>query len=103
MVLDVAPLEALLTPTFSIGLDVGRGREKVALVRLRLSRALPGAAGTQAMAAGALAIEQGAATEQIAAGEGGAARRRGVGARAAWSRSASCGSIARGPSEGVAA
>ena len=70
VVLDVAPLEALLTPTFSIGLDVGRGREKVALVRLRLSRALPGAAGTQAMAAGALAIEQGAATEQIAAGEG---------------------------------
>jgi hypothetical protein len=56
VVLDVAQLEALLTRTFSIGLDVGRGREKVALVRLRLSRALPGAAGTQAMAAGALAI-----------------------------------------------
>ena len=32
MVLDVAQLEALLTRTFSIGLDVGRGREKVALV-----------------------------------------------------------------------
>ncbi len=30
--------------TFSIGLDVGRGREKVALVRLRLSRALHAAA-----------------------------------------------------------
>src|SRR6266568_3959570 len=70
VVLDVAQLEALLTRTFSIGLDVGRGREKVALVRLRLSRALPGAAGTQAMAAGALAIERGAATEQIAAAEG---------------------------------
>ena len=42
MVLDVAQLEALLTRTFSIGLDVGRGREKVALVRLRLSRALLG-------------------------------------------------------------
>jgi hypothetical protein len=70
VVLDVAPLEALLTGTFSIGLDVGRGREKVALVRLRLSRALPGAAGTQAMAAGALAIEQGVATEQIAAAGG---------------------------------
>ena len=70
VVLDVAQLEALLTRTFSIGLDVGRGREKVALVRLRLSRALPGAAGTQAMAAGALAIERGVATEQIAAAEG---------------------------------
>jgi len=70
VVLDVAQLEALLTPTFSIGLDVGRGREKVALVRLRLSRALPGAAGTQAMAAGALAIERGVATEQIAAAGG---------------------------------
>jgi len=32
-----------LTRTFSIGLDVGRGREKVALVRLRLSKALLGA------------------------------------------------------------
>ena len=55
MVLDVAQLETLLTRTFSIGLDVGRGREKVALVRLRLSRALLGAAETQAMAARALA------------------------------------------------
>jgi hypothetical protein len=35
VVLDVAQLETLLTRTFSIGLDVGRGREKVALVRLR--------------------------------------------------------------------
>jgi hypothetical protein len=70
VVLDVAQLEALLTRTFSIGLDVGRGREKVALVRLRLSRALPGAAGTQPMAAEALAIERGVATEQIAAAEG---------------------------------
>src|SRR5260370_9936862 len=77
VVLDVAPLEALLTRTFSIGLDVGRGREKVALVRLRLSRALPGAAGTQAMAAGALAIERGVATEQIAAAGAGPAPRRG--------------------------
>ena len=70
VVLDVAQLEALLARTFSIGLDAGRGREKVALVRLRLSRALPGAAETQAMAAGALAIERGVATEQIAAAEG---------------------------------
>ena len=70
MVLDVAQLEALLTRTFNIGLDVGRGREKVALVRLRLSKALLGAAETQAMAAEALAIEQGVASEQIAAAEG---------------------------------
>src|SRR5260370_12581749 len=69
-VVDVAPLEALLTRTVSIGLDAGRGREKAALVRLRLSRALPGAAGTQAMAAGALATEQGVATQQIAAARG---------------------------------
>jgi len=59
VVLDVAQLEALLARTFSIGLDVGRGRETVALVRLRLSKALLGAAETQAMAAEALAIEQG--------------------------------------------
>lgn len=65
MVLDVAQLEALLARTFSIGLDVGRDTEKVALVRLWLSRALLGAAGTQAMAAEALAIEQGVATEQM--------------------------------------
>ena len=38
MVLDIAQLEALLTRTFSNGLDVGGGREKVALVRLRLSK-----------------------------------------------------------------
>jgi len=63
VVLDVAQLAALLTRTFSIGLDVGRGREKVALVRLRLSRALLGAAETQAMAAGAPAIEQGGQTK----------------------------------------
>ncbi len=70
VVLDVAQLEALLTKTFGIGLDAGRGREKAALVRLRLSRALLGAAGTQAMAAEALAIEQGVAAEQIAAAGG---------------------------------
>ena len=58
VVLDVAQLEALLTRTFSIGLDAGRGREKVALD----SRSR-----TRAMAAGALAIERGVATEQIAA------------------------------------
>ena len=46
VVLDVAQLEALLT------------------------RALPGAAETQAMAAEALAIERGVAAEQVAAAEG---------------------------------
>ncbi len=44
LVLDVAHLEALLAKTFNIGLDVGRGTEKVDLVRLRLSKALLGAA-----------------------------------------------------------
>ncbi|MDQ6617931.1 MAG: hypothetical protein M3083_25100 [Actinomycetota bacterium] len=39
VVLDVAQLEALLSKTFNIGLDVGRGKESVALVRLRLSKA----------------------------------------------------------------
>jgi transposase len=47
--------------------DTLRAQEKVALVRLRLSKALLGAAETQAMAAEALAIERGVATEQIAA------------------------------------
>ena len=70
VVLDVAQLEALLTRTFNIGLDVGGGREKAALVQLRLSKALLGAAETQAMAAEAMAIEQGVTTEQIAAAEG---------------------------------
>ena len=69
-VLDVAQLESLLTKTFSIGLDVGQDREKAALVRLRLSKALLGAAETQAVAAETLAIEQGVATEQVAAAEG---------------------------------
>ena len=70
VVLDVAQLEALLSRTFRIGLDVGRGREKVALVRLRLSKALLGAAETQAMAAEALAIGQGVTAGQIASAEG---------------------------------
>ena len=70
VVLDAAQLEAPLARTFSIGLDVGRGREKVALVRSRLSKALLGAAETQAMAAETLAIERGVPTEQIAAAEG---------------------------------
>ena len=37
VVLEVAQLEALLAKTFGLGLDVGRGKEKVALVRLRLA------------------------------------------------------------------
>jgi hypothetical protein len=32
VVLEVAQLEALLSKTFNLGLDVGRGKEKVALV-----------------------------------------------------------------------
>jgi hypothetical protein len=43
VVLDVPHLVALLEKTFNIGLDVGRGKEKVDLVRLRLSKALVGA------------------------------------------------------------
>src|SRR5260370_17706557 len=65
VVLDVAQLEALSTRTFSIGLDAGRGTETVALVRLRLSRALPAAAETPAMAPGPLASAPGVATGQI--------------------------------------
>src|SRR5260370_38016923 len=73
VVLDVAQLEALSTRAFSIGLDAGRGTETVVLVRLRLSRALPGAAEAPAKAAGVLASEPGQAAEQIAAA-GGVAR-----------------------------
>jgi hypothetical protein len=50
VVLDVAQLEALLSRTFGIGLDAGRGKEPVALVRLRLARALLGAAEANAVA-----------------------------------------------------
>ncbi|HLB76902.1 MAG TPA: hypothetical protein VJO72_07700 [Candidatus Dormibacteraeota bacterium] len=46
VVLDVPQLEALLSRTFGIGLDVGRGKEPVALVRLRLARALGVGRGT---------------------------------------------------------
>jgi len=63
VVLDVAQLEALLSRTFGIGLDVGRGKEPVALVRLRLARALLGAAE-------AVAVERGIPAAQIAAAEG---------------------------------
>jgi hypothetical protein len=38
VVLDVAQLQARLAKTFSVGLDVGRGSEPVALVRLRLAK-----------------------------------------------------------------
>ena len=70
VVLDVAQLEALLSRTFGIGLDVGRGKEPVALVRLRLARALLGAAEASAVAAEAIAAERGIPTAQIAAAEG---------------------------------
>ena len=70
VVLDVAQLEALLRKTFNIGLDVGRGKEKVDLVRLRLSKALLGAAEAQALAAESIAIERGIPTGKIAEAEG---------------------------------
>lgn len=70
MVLDVAPLEALLSRTFGIGLDVGRGKEPAALVRLRLAKALLGAAEANALAAGSLAIGRGVTTGQMARAEG---------------------------------
>jgi hypothetical protein len=59
VVLDVAALEALLVKTFNIGLDVGRGKDKAALVRLRLSKALLGAVEAQALAAESIAVEEG--------------------------------------------
>jgi hypothetical protein len=59
VVLDVAHLVALLEKPFNIGLDVGRGKEKVDLVRLRLSKALVGAAEAQALVAESIAIEGG--------------------------------------------
>jgi hypothetical protein len=70
VVLDVAQLEALLSRTFGIGLDVGRGKEPVALVRLRLARALLGAAEASAVAAEAIAAERGIPAAGIAAAEG---------------------------------
>jgi hypothetical protein len=66
VVLDVAQLEALLSKTFGLGLDVGRGKEKVALVRLRLAKALIGVAEANALAAESIAIERGISTEEIA-------------------------------------
>src|SRR6266851_5754628 len=69
VMLDVAHLEALLAKTFGIGLDVGRGREPVALVRLRLSKALLGAAEAQALMAESIAIEHGVPTVRIAEAE----------------------------------
>ncbi len=70
VVLDVAHLVALLEKTFNIGLDVGRGKEKVDLVRLRLSKALVGAAEAQALVAESIAIEGGIPSDKIAEAEG---------------------------------
>jgi hypothetical protein len=62
VVLDVAQLQALLAKTFDVGLDVGRGKEPVALVRLRLAKALVGVAEANALAAArAMAIVTGLA------------------------------------------
>jgi len=70
VVLDVAQLEALLAKTFNLGMDVGRGKEKVALIRLRLAKALIGVAEANALAAESIAIERGISTEEIARAEG---------------------------------
>lgn len=70
VVLDVAALEALLVTTFNIGLDVGCGKDKAALVGLRLSKALLGAVEAQALAAESIALERGVPTEEIAQAEG---------------------------------
>jgi hypothetical protein len=70
VVLDVAQLEALLSTTFGIGLDAGSVREPVALVRLRLARALLGAAEASAVASEAIAAERGIPPADIAAAEG---------------------------------
>jgi hypothetical protein len=69
VVLDVAQLQALLSKTFNLGMDVGRGKEPVAVVRLRLAKALVGAAEANALAAESIAIERGVSTEQIAQAE----------------------------------
>ncbi|MGO9955250.1 MAG: hypothetical protein ACLP50_04630 [Solirubrobacteraceae bacterium] len=69
VVLDVAQMEALLAKTFNLGLDVGRGKDKVALVRLRLAKALLGVAETNATAAKGIAIERQISTEEIARSE----------------------------------
>jgi hypothetical protein len=70
VVLDVAALEALLVKTFNVGLDVGRGKDKAAVVRLRLSKALLGAVEAQALAAESIAVEEGVPSEEIAQAEG---------------------------------
>jgi hypothetical protein len=64
VVLDVAQLQALLAKTFNVGLDVGRGKEPVALVRLRLAKALVGVAEANALAAESIAIERGVGTQR---------------------------------------
>lgn len=66
VVLDVGQLQSLLAKTFNVGLDVGRGKEPVALVRLRLAKALIGVAEANALAAESIAIERGIGTEDIA-------------------------------------
>jgi len=70
VVLDVAALEALLVKTFNVGLDVGRGQDKAAVVRLRLSKALLGAVEAQALAAESIAVDEGVPSEEIAQAEG---------------------------------
>ncbi|MDQ2827018.1 MAG: hypothetical protein M3Y04_08680 [Actinomycetota bacterium] len=68
--LDVAQLEALLAGTFSIGQDVGQGRDKVELVRVRLFKALLGAVEAQVLVAAAIATVGGVPSAKISQAEG---------------------------------
>lgn len=67
--LDVAQLETLLRKTFNLGLEAGRGKDPVALVRLRLAKALLGVVEANALAAQSIAIERGIGAGEIAESE----------------------------------
>lgn len=69
VVLDVAQLQAGLGKTFNVGLDVGRGKEPVALVRLRLAKALIGVAEANALRGGVDRDRARLGTEEIAESE----------------------------------
>jgi hypothetical protein len=66
VVLDVAQLQALLAKTLNVGLDVGRGREAVALGAPATREALVGIAEANALAADSIAIDLDTGTQEIA-------------------------------------
>lgn len=68
--LDVAQLEELLAGTFSIGQDVGQGRDKAELVRVRLFKALLGAVEAQVLVAAAIATVGGVPSAKLVQTEG---------------------------------